>query len=188
MTWYRLRWPREVAPEQVAQVFRLLATITGTPVVIEAVGSPGIVEHRVALPEAHAASVVDQLRAAIPGLSVEEVATRPSLDATHAVELRLSTRRRPLRSDDTAAVSRAMLTALAHLQGGERLCIQWVLGRSLAAVAVPNQLDNLGRESWIGSLLLAPFGPPPPADVELRNAVRVKQAEPGWQAVGRIGV
>jgi hypothetical protein len=188
VSWYRLRWPREVAPEQVAQVFRLLATITGTPVVIEAASTPGIVEHRLALPDAHAASVVDQLRAAIPGLSVEAATTRPPLDVSHAVELRLSTKRRPLRTDDPAAVSRAMLTALAHLQGDERLCIQWVLGRSLAAVAVPNQLNNLGRESWLGSLLLAPFGPPPPADVELRNAVRVKQAEPGWQAALRIGV
>jgi hypothetical protein len=36
MMWYRLRWPREVAPEQVAQVFHLLATVGGRPIVIEA--------------------------------------------------------------------------------------------------------------------------------------------------------
>ncbi len=79
-----------------------------------------------------------------------------------------------------------MLTALAHLRRGERLSIQWVLGRSLAPVAVPNRLDGLGRESWLGALLLAPFAPPQPADVELRNALRAKHSEPGWQAVGRV--
>lgn len=186
--WYRLRWPREVTPEQVAQVFRLLATAAGTPVVIEAVGSPGMVEHRMALPVGRAESVVDQLRAAIPGLSVEEVSVRPPMDVSHAVELRLSTKRRPLRSDDLAGVNRAILTALAHLHRGEHLSIQWVLGRSLAAVAVPNHLEGLGQESWIGALLLAPFGTPSQADIEVRNAVRAKQAEPGWRVVGRVSV
>jgi hypothetical protein len=186
--WYRLRWPREVTPEQVAQVFRLLATAAGTPVVIEAIGSPGMVEHRLALPVSRAENVVEQLRAAIPGLSVEEVSVRPPMDVRHAVELRLSTKRRPLRSDDLAGVNRAILTALAHLHRGEHLSIQWVLGRSLAATAVPNQLEGLGRESWIGALLLAPFGTPPQADIEVRNAVRAKQAEPGWRVVGHVSV
>jgi hypothetical protein len=188
LIWYRLRWPREVEPEQLAQVFRLLATTAGSPVVIEAVGLPGIVEHRVALPASRGDGVVDQLRANIPGLSVEEVSTRPALAATRAVELRLSTKRRPLRTDDPAGVSRAMLTALAHVRRGERVSVQWVLGRPFTPVAVPNKLDGLGRESWLGALLLAPFGPPPPTDVELRNALRMKQAEPGWRAVGRVAV
>jgi hypothetical protein len=188
LTWHRLRWPREVEPEQVAQVFRLLATTAGSPVVIEAVGSPGMVEHRLALPVSGADAVADQLRASVPGLSVEAVSARPVIAATRAVELRLSTKRRPLHTDDAASVSRAMLTALAHVRRGERLSIQWVLGRAFAPTAVPNQLDDLGRESWIGALLLAPFGPPKPVDVEVRNALRAKQAEPGWRVVGRVAV
>jgi hypothetical protein len=188
LTWYGLRWPREVETEQLTQVFRLLATAAGSPLVIEAVGSPGGVEHRLALPASRAEATVDQLRASLPGLAVEELSTRPALAATRAVELRLSTQRRPLRTDDLAGVSRAMLTALAQVHRGERLGVQWVLGRSLAPMAVPNHLDGLGRESWLGALLVAPFGAPPPADVEVRNALRAKQAEPGWQAVGRVAV
>jgi Type IV secretion-system coupling protein DNA-binding domain len=188
LIWYRLRWPREVTPEQITQVFRLLATVAGRPVVVEAVGSPGTVEHRLAVPPGRAESVVDQLRAAIPGLAVEEVGTRPAIAATRAVELRLSTKRRPLRTDDMAGVSRAVLTVLTHLHRGEQLSIQWVLGRSFTSVAVPNQLDGLGHESWLGALLLAPFGTPSPADVEVRNALRAKQAEPGWRVVGRVAV
>jgi hypothetical protein len=188
LTWYRLRWPREVGPEQVSQVCRLLASTAGQPVVIESVGSPGLVEHRLALPESRAASVVDQLWAAIPGLSAEAAKERPALTAAHAVELRLTTKRRALRTDDTANVSRAVLTALAHLKRGERLSLQWVLGRTVLPVVVPNHLESISRESWASALLLAPFGPPAPADGELRSALRVKQAEPGWRAVGRIGV
>jgi hypothetical protein len=188
LVWYRLRWPREVAPEQVTEVFRLLATAAGSPVVVEAVGSPGGVEHRLALSAGRAESVVDQLRGAIPGLAVERVRSRPVVVATRAVELRMTTKRRPLRINGIADVTRATLTALAHVGRGEHLTLQWVLGRPLAPLAVPNQLDGWSQESWIGALLLAPFGPPKPPDVEVRNALRAKQSEPGWRASGRIGV
>jgi hypothetical protein len=188
LTGYRLRWPREVEPEQVAQIFRLLATMAGSPIILEAVGSAGTVEHRLALPANRADGVADQIRATIPGLSVEEVSTRPAIAATRAVELRLSTKRRPLRTDDMTGVNRAMLTALAQVRRGERLSVQWVLGRSINAVSVPNHLENATRESWIGALLLAPFGPPQPMDVEVRNALRTKQGQPGWRVIGRIGV
>jgi hypothetical protein len=188
LTWHELRWPREVEPEQLTRVFRLLATAGGSPVVIEAVGSPGRVEHRLALPVSRAESMVDQLRAAIPGLAVEIMSERPPLAVTRALQLGTTTQRRPLGTDDPASVSRAVLTALSHLHRGERLSMQWVLGRSLAPMAVPNRLESTGRESWLGALLLAPFVAPQPTDVEVRNAWRAKQAEPGWQAVGRVGV
>jgi len=81
-----------------------------------------------------------------------------------------------------------MLIALAHARRGERLSIQWILGRTLAPMAVPNHLEGLGHESWLGTLLLAPFGPPPPLDAEARNALRAKQAEPCWRAALRVAV
>jgi hypothetical protein len=188
VAWHWLRWPREVTAEQITQAFRLLASVAGQPVVIEGVGSHGVVEHRLALPVSSAESVVDQLRAAIPGLAVESVAERPVVAARHAVELRLSTRRRSLRTDDIASVNRAIVTALAHVRGDERLTIQWVLGRSLPAQAVSNRPNSLGPESWIGAMLLAPFGPPTPVDAELRSALRLKQGEPGWRVAGRVAV
>ncbi|MGA8352882.1 MAG: hypothetical protein WB698_01785 [Solirubrobacteraceae bacterium] len=169
-------------------MFRLLASAGGGPIIVEAIGSPGAVEHRLALPSGQAESMVDQLRAALPGLSVEALPERPALTATRAVELRLSTRRRPVRSDDLTAVSRAVLTALAHLHKGEHLALQWVLGRSLGPAVVPNRVEGLAHESWLGALLLAPFTSPPPMDAEARGALRNKQAEPGWQLAGRVAV
>jgi hypothetical protein len=188
LTWHRLRWPREVMPEQVAQAFHLLATVGGQPIVLEAVGSSGRVEHRLALPAGQAVGAVEQMQAAIAGLAVETVDARPELNATHAVELRLSTRRRPLRADDLAGTNRAILTALGGARRGERLAIQWLLGRSLAPIAVPNQLIGWDAESWLGALLLAPFTPPQAIDPNARNALREKQGEPGWHAALRVGV
>jgi Type IV secretion-system coupling protein DNA-binding domain len=187
LTWHTLRWPREVTPEQVTGLARLLASAGGTPLVIEALATAGRVEHRLALPIHRAESVVDQLRAGLPGLAVERCTARPAVPVSRAVELRLSSRQRPL-NEDLASVSRALLTALAYAHGGEYLSVQWVLVRQLPAQAVPNHLTGVSRESWWGALLLAPFSPPPLADAELRSALKAKQAEPGWQSIGRIGV
>jgi hypothetical protein len=188
LIWHRLRWPREVTPEQALQLARLLASAGGTPLVIESVGTAGRVEHRLALPEGRAESLVDQLRAALPGLAIELGHDRPPLPVTRAIELRLSTRLRSLRSDDLAAISRVLLTALAHAHQGEYLSLQWVLARRQRPTAVPNHLTGATRESWWSALLLAPFSAPPADEGEIRNALRVKHAEPGWYAVGRIGV
>jgi Type IV secretion-system coupling protein DNA-binding domain len=188
LRWFRLRWPRDVAPDLLAQVWRMLATAGGQPIIVEAVGSAGRVEHRLALSSGRAASVVDQLQAALPGLAIELQRERPALLAGRAVELRLSTARRPLATDEPVGASRAVITALAHAAHGEQLTIQWVLGRATAPSVVPNQLEGLGRESWLGAVLLAPFAPPPAPDAELRGALRAKHGEPGWQVIARIGV
>jgi hypothetical protein len=188
LSWYRLRWPREVTPEQVTQALRLLTTTAGTPLVLEAVGCKGVVTHHLALPSGNAGGVVRQLRASIPGLYIEANHERPMRRADRAVELRLSTRRRALRTDDPAAVSRALLSALAHVGKGEAVGVQWVLRRPLLPLAVSSEQVAWSRESWLGSLLVAPFAPPRAPDHELRSAVRAKQAEPGWRAVGRLAV
>ena len=188
LRWYRLGWPREVTPEQITQACRLLATVAGQPLVMEAVGSRRLVTHYLALPAGRAVGVVGQCRAVLPGLSLTALAGRPRPAITHAVELRLSTQRRALRTDDLVGISRALLIALAQVRQGEGLLLQWVLGQPLRPMAVPNRVEGLGPESWLGALLVAPFGPPPPADGELRQALRDKQGQPGWRAVGRIGV
>lgn len=187
LVWHELRWPREVTPEQVMNLCRLLASVAGVPVVIEAEGAAGRVEHRLAITKTRATTTVGQLRAAVPGLAIE-AQRRRSLTVAGAVELRLSTKRRPLRSDDLASVSRAVLTALANVGAHESITLQWILARKLPATAVPNHGETVGRESWLAALLLAPFTAPRPADSELRTAMRAKQAEPGWQVRGRIGV
>jgi hypothetical protein len=188
LTWHELRWPREVEPEQLTQVCRLLATAAGGPVVIEAVGDGGLVEHRLALPTSRAAGLKGQLQAALPGLLVETVDERPAVSATRAVQLRLSSTQRPLRTDDLASGSRALLTALAHTGRGERATIQWLLGRSVAPAVVPNHLADGSGASWLSSFLLAPFSAPRALDAEARQALRTKHGAPGWWAVGRVAV
>ena len=99
--WYRLRWPREVQPNKYAG----LSPARGIGRWARSYRDGrfgGQVEHRLALPEGSAGSVVDQLRAAISGLAIEEARERPVTGTSHAVGLRLTTSRRPLRTDDMA--------------------------------------------------------------------------------------
>jgi hypothetical protein len=185
---YQGCWPRETAPEHPIQAFRLLATSAGYPVVIEAVGSTDHVDHYLAIPQGREGRVVPQLRAAVPGLSLELASKRPAFEFNRAVELRLSTKRRSLRTEDLAGVSRALLTALAHVGPHEQLVLQWILGPPLAAVAVPNRADSFMLQSWTKLFLNAPAHGPQPLDPEVRSALRDKHTEPGWKLVGRIGV
>jgi hypothetical protein len=188
LTWHQLRWQRSVDADWLERAVRLMATTAGKPVILEALGKPGSVEHRLALPRGHAAGVIAQLRSALPGLAVEALPERLPVPTSRAVELRLSTKRRSLCSDEVAAVSRALLTALSNLAPGEVATLQWVLGRQLKPRAVPNKLESVPGESWLGQLAHAPLGGRAPIDPEVRSALRSKQAQPGWHATGRIGV
>ena len=188
----RLVWPREVTLDQLRASMRLLATTGGAPLLLEAIGHRGKVEHRLTLLEGHAHHLTSQLRVTIPGLGIEGVTkTEASPSATppfsQAVELKLSTRRRSLRTDTADDVGRAVLTALAHA-GDEVLVLQWILNASLLARSVPNKIDSLPAESFLKALLSAPFAAPGPADVDTRNALRDKHSEPGWKVIGRIAV
>jgi len=62
LVWLRLKWPREVDREWPFEAWRLLARITGQPVVVEAIGSAGAVSHRLAVPYSKQRVVIHQLR------------------------------------------------------------------------------------------------------------------------------
>jgi hypothetical protein len=163
-TWYQLRWQREVDPAWLDQAVRLLTTIAGGPVTLEAVGHPGAVLHRIALPAGRAENVVAQLRSVLPGVAIEALPERRPVMANRAVELRLTTKRRALRTDEIASVSSALLTALSDLKPGEVLTLQWALGRQLRPIAVPNKLDKVPRR-----LVAERAGPCPTRETDPRG-------------------
>lgn len=188
LVWYSLRWPRAVEPEQLSDAFRLLASTAGVPVVIESIGTAGLVTHRLAVPYGRANNVAQQLRAAVPGLALDVLEERPDTSVDRAIAFRLSTRRRALRVEDAPTISKALLTALAHVGRGERLVLQWHLGRQLSPTVVPTRLDARSQQSWMHSLLTAPVSGNKLVDSEQRYALRHKQSESGWTVAGRLGV
>ena len=203
----QLVWPREVLPDQPIAMAHVLSSVGGAPVVLEALGRHGRVEHRLRVPDSRVAAVTNQLRATLPGIGIEtedglgvdgyakvdvdkhsggNTAAPPRFSS--AVELRLSTKRRPLQVEQSEMISRTILAVLAHVGQGEALLLQWVLQSHLPAMVVPSKIDQLHHESLWRALLIAPFRAPGPADAATRNAMRDKYGEPGWRALGRIAV
>ena len=188
LVWHTLGWPRDVSPDDVAEVMRLLATAAGSPLILEATGQSDSVTHRFAVPEGRHENIAHQLRAALPGNRVEAMQSRPTVEVDRAIELRLSTRHRPLRTEQTATLSRTVLAALCDLKAGETLSLLWVLGPTLLPLAVPNKVEQITGNSWARDIALSAIGKQITVDADTRNALKAKQSEPGWKAAGRIGV
>lgn len=189
LAWMTVRWPREITADQLAATFRMLAGSAGRPVVLQATGKNGAVNHQIVVPAPKAVVVTEQLRAIMPGIGVEEINFALESEGFHrAVRLRMSSRRRPLRTDRPEDVARALLTVLAQAGAKERLVLQWVLGPHLRPMVVPNKVAGHLGDTWTQALLAAPCATPMPLDSEARSALRTKQGEAGWRAIGRIAV
>ncbi len=188
LVWHELRWPRDVTTENITAVMRLLGTTAGSPVILEATGTAGSVAHRIAVADGRHGNIAHQLRTALPGIRVDQLPAHPAQAVDRAVELRLSTRHRPLRTDDMATVTRSVLAALSDLQAGESLTLLWVLGPTLLPIAVPNKVEGMSGNSFVKDIALTAVGRHITVDADTRTALKNKQSEPGWKAAGRIGV
>jgi hypothetical protein len=123
----------------------------------------------------------------MPGLRLEPLDEVDQLSQRRAWQVRFTTHRRALRTEDAEVAARGVLTILGSLGKGESLVMQWVLGPRLGAVAIPNKFEDFTHDSYWKTLLSAPLGAPGPVDPEFRNALRDKQSIVGWRACLRIG-
>jgi len=187
LRWFELRWPPAVDEERVVHAFRMLAASSATPVILEAVGVRGGVVHRLAVPEAPASMLLQQVRAALPTVGFVRLDDRPSVTVDRAVEICLNTRTRPLNVKETESVCRALLTALSGVGAGESVVLQW----QLIAAAMPRHVGShetaSGSGSWSSELSRAFLGASQPLDADARGSLRAKRALPGWRVAGRIG-
>jgi hypothetical protein len=196
--WFELQFPYLLEAGQLEAWLRQLHGMS-TPGrrdawIVQAVSDQSGIRHQVGLVPERAKAVQAQAEACMPGALLVPLATAPSLAATanggplRAWRLWLSTSRRPLRLEDPEATSRGLLTALAQVRGGERLVVQWWLGPVRRPVVVPNTPSASLGESWAYALATAAVLGPKALDSEARRALRLKQGQPGWRAVGRIAV
>ena len=184
---YRLMWPREITAADVTTALRALASSAGTPVTLDSLGISGHVEHRLHVSSGRAEAIVTELRTAIPGIGVEVIEPGQVPNFGLVLDRRLSTRRRSLRSDNATTTSRSLIGSLAHVGRDEAILLRWHLTDRLYPAAVASTTQSLPTDSVIDTLL-APFGPQRTIDAEGRAALRDKQREPGWRAVGSVAV
>ena len=119
-----LVFPREVRPEQVVTFLTALSGRIGETFTVEITATTEGIVHRLVAPRRAAEFVANQLRAAIPGVRLVPDEERPV--CALGWELQLSDPSVPLRTDDPAGTSAAILASLA----GDRspgVVVQWTL-------------------------------------------------------------
>jgi hypothetical protein len=162
-----IRYPRNLADDQETADTRamlgLAPATTGLSgrdsVALEVVGTAGGIAFGRRLPANASSYLIAQLRAAVPGIAVEQVEDFKPEKCSHAIELRRRITQADLAVADMAAVSRTILAALTGLRRGERVEWQIVFGGgvsprpeewSLAAKLGGRETANGRRRADIG--------------------------------------
>jgi hypothetical protein len=188
---FKLSLPSDLMTERVSHWLALingathahhLALLPAPPVAIEIVGTKKGIDHYLLMSQNMRGAILSTLRAALPGLRVEEatddyLTTRSPL--SFAAEATLTSHRRPLRSDLAETASQALLASLQPLYGDETVIVQWIItgGGIPRVVSSANGRQSQGRRGGQTS-----------ADAEALRAERAKQQAPLLRAVVRVGV
>ena len=131
-----LRFPRNLTDKQTLSVVRailgLAPATTGlvgrASVALEVVGTTGGITHRLRLPAEASAYLIAQLRAAVPGLAVDEIENFKPERRLTGLELRRRLSEADLATSDVAATARTILAATTGLHRGEAVVWQLVVG------------------------------------------------------------
>jgi hypothetical protein len=180
LVWSALSFSARFDLDQAAAFTRLLDTrpVYGwlrqaDPVVCELTATPAGLAWRLGMTPREAPVLIPQIHAQVPGVTVETAARGlPALGG--ALELRVESHLRTLRTDTAEAVAAGVLTAMTGRAPGEAVVLSWVIGPPLARPAV-SAGDTAG---WLG----------PELDTDDATALRAKLDEPVLGVVGRIGV
>lgn len=149
--------------------------------VVEVEGTAERIRHWLTVPRKQVDELLHHLHVAIPGLRLEADTAWERTRPTAALELRLTNWWRPLRHDDPAATSRAVLAALGPLHEGETVLVQWLL---VPATARP--VPSRTSKSSVARTLLPDITYQLHGSDDIRTA-RAKQAAPLYWVTLRVG-
>lgn len=193
IVWYQLTFPGSLDASGAVAFVRSLAArgragwISPTrPLVFELRANRRGARFMVGLPQAEATRLRAAMESWLPGLAVvldppgDGVTDRGDL----AVELRLRSQRRPLRSELHPEVARGLLGSLAGLRGDEQVVVQWTVGGWLPRSPLPPVSEqSQPRTVWN----FFDWGTPR-LNAEETSQARKKQTEQLFACVGRVAV
>lgn len=189
VVFFELHFPHDLTHESVLPFVRTLAARQrrgifsgGDPIVFETLSEGRSLRWFLGVTRRESGSLLAQLRTQLPGARVTERSSRPAIELSRAVELRLNTTRRPLRFDTAEGSASALLSALHHVNPAEALLLQWVIGPWLPRPVVKRvgpMKPGLGIEQLVLALSM---------DTEDASTYRKKLTEPLLGATLRIGV
>lgn len=190
LAWYRLDFPGSLDAEGAVAFVRSLAgrgragwVAPTNPLVFELRGDRHGVRFLVGLPESEARRLRGSMESWLPGLSVQ-LSPEAHGAAGLAVELRLRSQRRSLRSELQPEVTRGLLASVAGLRGGELVVVQWTLGGWLPRSPLPPASEQ-GQPPTVWNFF--EWGTPRLNAEEITEA-RKKQSEQLFACAGRVAV
>jgi hypothetical protein len=191
---YRLVPPRNLTPDDVSAWLGAVAAATHAPrgallpeppVALEIRATQRGISHFLLVPTQMRGAMLSGLRAHLPGVRLEDapdyLRNRPGLQM--AVEVRLTSRHRPLALERAQATSTGILATLQPLAAREEVVLQWVL-TGAGTPAPVRRSHGQGEDSSLPWWLEGDT----PRDADDLRAARVKQRDQLLWAVLRIGV
>jgi hypothetical protein len=167
LTWYRLRFPREL---EESAVLAALASVSGvsyfTRLVFDLSATRAGIAHRLAVTTTARDVLTAGLRAAIPSLRLD-VVEPPSEPHSQRLLWQLAPATAPIRVGELAATAASLLSSLFPLRPGEAIRLTWTL-RSAVRPAVQRTPEHR-REGY-------------------ERALRGKLAQPGLAGYGELRV
>jgi hypothetical protein len=184
LVWRQLHWPQPLLADRAVAVLRSWAADGRSPrLVLEARATGGRIAYLLGGPPAAMTTALHRLRTTIPDVRATAI-TEQRAPLYSASRLKLSTRHRPLRTDQPEAVARAVLGALSQARRKETVVLQLMLGPRRIPLAVPNQSPSSVAMPWYQVAWLGNGGT---VDGEKRAALRSKVSDHGFAATIRIG-
>lgn len=166
LVWREVHWPAPLSPDACTSVIRQIAADRLVrQVVVEIDTTAGSTTYRVGAMPHDVERVTHLLEALVPGIAL--TAALRAVDVRSGWRVTASTRHRPLATHQPESVTRAILAALASTRRGERVVVQWLLGRSQG----PRPVDPAAQ--------LSP---------DRRKALEAKRADHSFSCVARVGV
>ncbi len=180
--WFEIMWPRDVDEDHVIALLRHLSALRRPPVVVlELVANRGQVSHRIGIANADSERMRHLFATHLPDVLLEPVEREQSA-LKHAVELRLATRERSIRTDAPEEVARAVNGSAASTPGVT--VIQLVLGTRLAPHHVP--AESVGMPTNAQLVKRTMLTGHEPLDARSRAALQDKVGEHGFRTVLRV--
>jgi hypothetical protein len=181
--WREIHWPDELEPEAALGFLRQIATDRMIELIVfEIEGSGGDLVYRIGVPKPAIGRVEQLLAALLPEVVLAAAPERRQFE--HAWHVELTSRHRPLQIAEPERVTRALLAGVTAAGKSERVCVQWLLGRTRAPRPVAAAESSVSFEPWWRPLLQGESK----LDTEARRALQTKRGEHTFACSGRVAI
>lgn len=131
LTWYRLRFPRDLSQDAVLAALSAFSGVSsGTRLIFDLSATKAGIEHRLAVSPKATESVLGSLRAAIPSLRLDQMEP-PSRAHTQRALWQVTPATAVIRTDELAAIAADLLASLFPLNQHETVRLTWTFSPHL---------------------------------------------------------